>query len=143
MIRDHIAKCAGGFIEPRAALDTDGFGDSDLNVVDMLTIPERLENTVRKSHQHDVLNGFFAEEVVHPINLSLGHTLAQLAVERFGGLQIVAERLLHHDTTPTVRAFRDQACSAELVDDPRKKPSCDRKVEHDMLACAFSDRIGL
>ena len=143
MIGNHIAQCAGGFVKPRTALDANGFGDRDLDVIDMFAVPEWFENPVRKPHQHNVLDGFLAQEVVHPINLTLGNALAQLAVECLGRLDIVAERLFNHDPTPAVRALSDKTRSTELVNDPRKEPRRNGEVEHDILTSSLGSRIGL
>jgi hypothetical protein len=51
MVRHHIAQCTDLFIEATAALDTYGFRRCDLDVIDMVAVPERLEDAIGKA-QH-------------------------------------------------------------------------------------------
>jgi len=64
MIGNHVAKRAGSFIEAAAMLDANGFGGGNLYVVDVIAIPERLDDVVGKTEDHQVLNGFFAEGMI-------------------------------------------------------------------------------
>ncbi len=41
-----VAQRAGLLVEFAAMLDADGFGDGDLNVLDLLPVPQRLEQAV-------------------------------------------------------------------------------------------------
>ena len=49
MVLHHIAQCAIGIIVIRPAIDTDGLGDADLYVVDMVVIPLCFENHIGKA----------------------------------------------------------------------------------------------
>ncbi len=69
MVRNHVAESARGFIEPAAMLDAYGFGRGDLHVIDVIAVPERLDDVVGEAKDHDVLDGFFAEIVVDAVNL--------------------------------------------------------------------------
>ena len=59
------------FVERGAVLDPDRLGDGDLHVVDVVAVPQRLEDAVGKAQHHDVLDRLLAEEMVHPIDLRL------------------------------------------------------------------------
>ena len=52
MIGDHVAEGAGGFVKAAAMFDADGFGGGDLDVVNVIAIPERLENGVGEAEDH-------------------------------------------------------------------------------------------
>ena len=54
-----------------AAFHADRFGHGDLHMVDAVAVPDRLEHAIGKAQRHDVLDRFFAEEVVDPENLVL------------------------------------------------------------------------
>ena len=49
MILHHVAQSARSFIEARARLDSERFCCRDLHLVDVVCIPQRRENRVRKS----------------------------------------------------------------------------------------------
>ncbi len=66
---DHVAKGAGRFIESAATLDAKGFRSGDLDMVDVIAIPERLENAVAKSKNQQILHRVFAEIMIDPVNL--------------------------------------------------------------------------
>ncbi len=71
MVLHHITKCAGLLIERPAAFDPDIFGGRNLYVIDVVTIPDRLENAVRESEKQNVLNGLFAQLVIDAEKLIL------------------------------------------------------------------------
>ena len=39
MVRHHVAQRAGRLVKRGAPLDADGFGDGDLDVIDVVTVP--------------------------------------------------------------------------------------------------------
>ena len=70
MRRHHVAQRAGGIVEPAAMLDADGLRDRDLHVIDVIAVPQRLEDRIREAQDHDVLHGLFAEIMVDPVDLA-------------------------------------------------------------------------
>jgi len=49
-VRDHhVAKRSGAFVEGGPLLNRQGLGDVNLNVLEMIAIPQRLEETVEGS----------------------------------------------------------------------------------------------
>ena len=64
-------------------------------MVDVLAVPQRLEEAVGEPQGQQVERRFLAEEVVDPEDLVLGEDLVQRVVERAGRAQVRAERLLH------------------------------------------------
>ena len=129
MVGHHVAQRAGLLVELAAALDADGLRRGDLDVVDVLAIPQRLEQAVGKAQRHDVLDRFLAEEMVHPVDLMLLQRLQDLGVERLGRGQIVAERLLDHDAPPLPVLFRHQAGSPEARDHDAEEAIGDGEIE--------------
>ncbi len=51
--------------------DAELFVDGDLDVVDMVAIPDRFEHAVGKAQHQDVLDGFLAEVMIDPVDLLL------------------------------------------------------------------------
>src|ERR1700761_8130841 len=68
MIWDHVAERAGLFVELPAALDPHRLGNGDLHMVDMVPIPDRLEEFIGEPNGHDALDRLLAEEMVDPID---------------------------------------------------------------------------
>ncbi len=121
MIRDHVAQRAGRFVELAAVFDTERFGGRDLDRIDVLARPHRLEDAVLEAQRHDALHGFFAEEMIDAVDLRFRRNLQQAAVERARRRQIGAERFF--DRQPPERAVRffEQPGAAEAL--------CDRGEE--------------
>ena len=69
MIRNHIAQCAGSIVITAARFNAEPFGNRDLNVVNIVSIPNRFKNAVAEAKNQNVLNGFLAEIMVDAINL--------------------------------------------------------------------------
>ena len=118
---DHVAEGSGGLVEAGPLLEAERLGYVDLDVVDVVAVPDRLEEAVGEAERQDVLRRLLAEEVVDPEDLLLVEHLVQLGVERDGRGEVGAERLLHDDP-----AALDQAGVAELVDDRPGRPSAAR-----------------
>ena len=78
MIGNHVAKCAGGFVKAAAMFDAHGFGGGDLHMVDVIAIPERLDDAVGEAEDHDVLDGLFAQIVIDAVDLVFGEDLLQI-----------------------------------------------------------------
>ena len=115
VVLDDVAEGAGLLVEGAAAFDADGFGGGDLDVVDVVAVPDGLEDAVGEAEDEDVLDGLFAEVVVDAEDLVFVEDLVDLVVERAGGLEIVAEGLLDDDADPgcigdRVRAWPCRAC---------------------------------
>ena len=72
-------------------------GDRYLDVINVPAIPDGFENSVGEAERHDVLDGFFAEVVVDAVDLFFADNLQELLVERTGGIDVAAERLLDND----------------------------------------------
>ncbi len=81
---DHVAIGAGALVEVGPLREAERLGHVDLDVVDVVAVPDRLEEAVREAEREDVLGGLLAEEVVDAEDLLLVEDLVQLGVERHG-----------------------------------------------------------
>ena len=79
---DHVAERAGALVEAGALAEAERLGHVDLDVIDEVAVPDRLEQPVREPEREDVLRGLLAEEVVDAEDLLLVEHLVQLRVER-------------------------------------------------------------
>ena len=64
MVLQHVTRRAGGVVERRAAADADVLGHGDLHRVDVVGVPDRLEQLVGEAQRHDVLDRLLAQVVV-------------------------------------------------------------------------------
>ena len=92
MVLDDVAEGAGLLVEGAAAFDADGLGGGDLDVVDVVAVPDGLEDAVGEAEDEDVLNGLFAEVVIDAEDLVFGEDLVDLVVELAGGFEVVCRR---------------------------------------------------
>src|SRR3974390_1236314 len=129
MVRHHVAQCAGLLVEATATLNTYGFGHCDLYVVDMVAVPEWLEDAIGKAQHQNILDRFFAEEVINSIDLTFGQYLEDLSIKGLCGSKVVSERFF--DDYPSPRCFRllSQPRMAELLDNRSKETLADRQIE--------------
>src|SRR5262249_11511639 len=86
-------------------------------MVDVAAIPDRFENRVVETEDHDVLHGFFAEVVINAVNLALVENALDLAVQGLGGIEIVSEGFFDDDTPKPTTFFARQAGRSQLPDD--------------------------
>ena len=93
----HVLVGAGALVEIGTLIQAQSLGDVDLDVVDEVAVPDRLEQTVGESERQNVLCRLLAEEVVDAEDLPFAERLVHEVVELDGAGQIGAERLLHHD----------------------------------------------
>jgi hypothetical protein len=59
MVLHHVAQCTGFFIVTGPRADAFRFTHGDLHMVDVLVVPNRLEDDVGETDDHQILNGFF------------------------------------------------------------------------------------
>ena len=79
MVGHHVAQRAGGVVGLAALLDADRLGDGDLHVVDVVAVPQRLEEAVGEAEDQDVLHRLLAEIVIDAEDLLLARHAQDLA----------------------------------------------------------------
>ena len=94
---DHVAISAGLLVKSDAIADVQRLGHVDLDMVDEIAIPDRLEEAIGEPEGQDVLRRLLAEEMVDAENLVFAEDGVQLRIERDCAFEIRAERLLHDD----------------------------------------------
>ena len=97
VVLHHVAHGARLVVVGAAPGDADRLGDGDLHVLDVVRVPQRLEQRVGEADRHQVLHRLLPEVVVDPVDLVLVEVLGELRVQRPRRGEVVAERLLHHD----------------------------------------------
>ena len=135
MVLDDVANDAGLVVELAAPFDAEALGHRDLHVLDVVPVPDRLEERVREAEVEEVLHRFLAEEVVDAEDARLVEDAAQQLVQRPGRIEIVSERLLDND--PGVRRA---ARLAQALDHGREHARRNREVVRGPRAPSSSRR---
>ena len=102
MVLHHITHRARLVVIGPAALDPYGFGHGDLHMVDVLRLPDRLEQNVGKAHGHQVLHRLFAQVMVDPVNLRFVEILSQGGIQSARADQVAAKGFFQNDPAPRV-----------------------------------------
>src|SRR5215471_3375955 len=87
-------------------------------MVDIVAIPQRLENSVAEAQNEQILYGVFAQVVIDAVDLILFEDVVDNLVQLLCRNQVAAERLFNNDPHPCFRIARPRkARAAELLDD--------------------------
>ena len=97
MVLHHVAQRTRLIVVTAAPLNAEGFGHGDLDVVDILLVPERLEDFVGEAQRQNVLDGFFAEVMVDPKHLPLLEHIRKNTVQLARGFEAAPERFFDDD----------------------------------------------
>ena len=100
VILDDVAQGAGLVIVGAAFFDADIFEDGNLDVVDVMVIPEGLEDAVGKAENKQVLDRFLAQIMVDTKDLFFVKELIDFFIKSTGGLEVPAERFFNDDARP-------------------------------------------
>src|SRR3984885_15728526 len=119
MVLQNVTQRSSFFIEWSAAFNADTLGRRDLNVIDIVAVPDRLKDSVRKAKDQDVLHRLFAKVMVDAEDLVLIKYLVHIIIQLSGRFQIVPERLLDDDPCMALLGMR-HALRAKPVDDVGK-----------------------
>ena len=110
-------------VERAPPLDAEVLGHRDLHVVDVLVVPDRIEEAVGEAKVQKVLHRFLAEVVVDAEDRGFREHLVERRIERARAREVAAEGLLDDD--PRVPRA---AGARESVDDRREHAGRDREV---------------
>ena len=117
MVRHHVAQRPGGVVIAAAAAHAERLRDRYLDMLDMVPVPDRLEQSVGEAKNQNVLYRLLAQIMVDAKNLVFAKDTEKLAVERLRRGEIGAERLLDDDTPPGSIILPRQARLAEMASD--------------------------
>src|SRR5690606_18327779 len=100
--------------------------------IDVVTVPDRLDDRVSEAEHEQVLHRVLAEEMIDAINLILVVVAMQLGVQRSRALEIVAEGFLDDDAMTSREAVEPRL--VESTHDARKLRRRHREIDGDVLA---------
>ena len=80
----HVAEGPGALVEAGPGVDREGLGHVDLHVVDVVAVPDGLEQPVGEPEGQDVLGRLLPQEVVDPVDLVGEEDAVHGVVEHLG-----------------------------------------------------------
>src|ERR1700722_8358505 len=104
MVLQHIANSTGFLIKRPSPFDTNRLSSRDLDMVNVVAIPDRLKDAVAEAEDENILNGLLTEIVIDTKDLIFGQHIVNLVVELASRLKISAKRLLDDHTHPVLIA---------------------------------------
>ncbi len=123
MVLEHVAQHADAVVKRGPVTDSHRLGDGDLDMIDVVAVPDRLEDAVGEAEDEQVLHGFLAQIVIDAIDLVLLQDLVGDLVEVARGFQILTEGFLDDHATPPIghlgHAGLAQAAESRLIDERR------------------------
>ncbi len=93
----HVTEAATALIIAAARAHADLLRHGDLNAVNVVAVPERLEDGIGETLHQQILDGFLAQIVIDAIDLVLLKHGAHHPVQLAGGVQVAPERFLDDD----------------------------------------------
>ncbi len=99
MVDDDVPQRADRVVEVAAVVDAEVLRHRDLDALDEVAAPDRLEHGVAEPQVQDLLDAHLAEVVVDAVELRLVEVVVQLGGECARRLAVVAEGLLDDDAS--------------------------------------------
>ena len=125
VVLHHVADGAGMVVIFAAPAHAHGFGNRDLDMVDILRVPQRLEQDIGETHGHQVLDRFLAQIMVDAIDLVFAEMPRQRGVQFARGRKVAAKGLFHHDPAVGI----GDAVIGQSLGDIAEKRGGDREIE--------------
>ena len=124
-----MSRSVPGSVEVSAALfHPDRLGIRDLHMIDIAAVPDGLKDGIVEAEHHDVLHRFFAQVMIDAVNLVFRQHSFDVAIQGFGGVEIVTKRLLD-DHSPPVSIVLADSPPSQLLYDLREKFRSSRQIK--------------
>ena len=136
MVLDHVTHHTGTFVVRATTLNTNRFGIGNLDVIDVLPVPDRLEDSVCKTKDDQILDSFFSQIVVDSVNLVFIKHGSDFSVKLSSGIEVCTEGLLDDDPCPVVFVLFGQTARAKILDGIRILGRCSRQIKYAIVPCA-------
>ena len=115
MVLDDVTGSTDAVVVPRSSRNADVLSHGDLDMGDVMVVPDGLENLVGEPERHDVLDGFLAQVVVDAEDRLRAERASDDLVEVSRAFQVMAEGLLDDDPAPMGRVVAGHAVALELA----------------------------
>src|SRR5690625_252367 len=133
MILNHISERTRLIVVPASVLNIYCFGDSYLDIVDVISIPEGFKDSIRKPESQNILHRLFAQVVVDPKNLALFKVSRQVIVKSSCTFKVPAKRLFNHESA--FFGIPAQAGHVHIQSNRFNKPRSYREIEYPVGLC--------
>src|SRR5262245_7199858 len=100
MTLNHVAQCAGSFIESRTLLNAQRFRNGNLHMIDIIAIPQRLEDSISESEDEKVLYRIFSQVMIDAIHLRFVENAEHDLIKAPLRFQVASKRLLDDNARP-------------------------------------------
>src|SRR5262245_633081 len=97
MILNHVADRAGLIIERPPALYPEILRHGDLHTLDLIAVPERLEERIREAEEHHVMDWSFSQIMIDAKDVLFVESTEQNLVKPLRRGKVVAEGLFDDD----------------------------------------------
>src|SRR5258706_13803219 len=98
MVLNHVAHGPGFIVIPSPVSHAQLFRNGQLYMINIIPVPERLENRIGKTRSKNILNSLFSKVMINAINLVLGKDVVKKFIEGFGRLQVAYKWFLNDDS---------------------------------------------
>src|SRR5260221_5141899 len=105
MILQYVANCARLFVEWPPALDAYTLGGSNFNVINVIPVPNGLEDAVAETKDQDVLYRVLTQIVIDTEDLVLREDRINIVVQLARRFEVGAERFLNNHANPVPRSL--------------------------------------
>jgi len=101
VILDHVTDEAGLVVVPSSAFHTNGFRDGNLDMIDIVLVPDRLQHAISKTEHQHILHCLFAQIVIDAVDLVFVEMHLNGAIEQAGGIEIMTKGLFDNHAAPS------------------------------------------
>src|SRR5258706_5674142 len=98
MVLNHVAHGPGFIVIPSPVSHAQLFRNGQLYMINIIPVPERLENRIGKTKSQNILNSLFSKVMINAINLILGKDVVKKFIEGLGRLQVASKWVLNDDS---------------------------------------------
>lgn len=127
MVLQHVTERTGFVVVVGTSGNARLFRHGNLHVIDVIAVPERLDERVGEAEHQEILDRFLAQIMINPVNLFLVEGVVQQPVQLPGAVDVFAEGLFHHD--PMQTAWPVQSGLLEPLDDLPEIGRFERQIE--------------
>jgi hypothetical protein len=96
VVLDHVAHCSRLFVKRPATLNANALRSRDLHMIDVVAVPYRLKDAVRKAKHQNVLDGLLAQIVIDPEDLAFVENFIYFIIQLARAIKIMSKRLLYN-----------------------------------------------